>query len=343
MTGLLTVALDAMGGDHAPHEAVAGAVEAAATGEVRVLLCGPEERLKDELGGRLPPGVDIVDAPQVIDSHEDPAFAVRAKPDSSLVQCCRAVREGGAVAAVSAGSTGAMLAASLLHLRRIDGVLRPAIVQPVPSARGGATVLVDCGATADPRAEHLLQFAYMGVAFASAILNIRTPSVGLLSIGEEAGKGNALTQEVHALLAAARDLDFRGNVEGRDIPRGTTDVVVCDGFTGNVALKAMEGVAEFLFREIREAAASGMRAKLGGGLLRSALRPLRQRIDPETYGGAYLVGLRGLSVIAHGNSSRVAIRNAILHGATGARNEVVQRLSLQLGQGARAVAEVPVG
>ena len=217
MTGPLTVALDAMGGDHAPRETVAGAVQAAATGGVRVLLCGPEEALLEELGGELPPGVDIVHAPQVIGGNEEAAFAVRAKPDSSLVQCCRAVREGGAVAAVSAGSTGAMMAASLMHMRRIEGVLRPAIVQPIPSARG-AVVLVDCGANADPRAEHLLQFAYMGSAFATAILNVRTPSIGLLSIGEEAGKGNALTQEAHALLAAAEDLDFRGNVEGRDIP-----------------------------------------------------------------------------------------------------------------------------
>jgi phosphate acyltransferase len=342
MTGPLTVALDAMGGDHAPRETVAGAVEAAATGDVRVLLCGPQRALLDELGGHLPAGIDIVDAPQVIGSGEDPAFAVRAKPESSLVQCCRAVREGGAVAAVSAGSTGAMMAASLMHMRRIEGVLRPAIVQPLPCARG-VVVLVDCGANPDPRAEHMLQFAYMGSAFATAILDVRTPTIGLLSIGEEAGKGNALTQEVHALLAAAEDLDFRGNVEGRDIPRGTTDVIVCDGFTGNVTLKAMEGVAEFLMKEIRQAAHSTLRAKLGAGLFKSALRPLRDKIDPEGYGGAYLVGLRGLSVIAHGSSSRVAIRNAILHGAHGARNEVVQRLTDQLGRKARTAAEAPAG
>jgi glycerol-3-phosphate acyltransferase PlsX len=342
MTGPLTVALDAMGGDHAPRETVAGAVQAAATGGVRVLLCGPEKTLLDELGGELPPGVDIVHAPQVISGHEEAAFAVRAKPDSSLVQCCRAVREGGAVAAVSAGSTGAMMAASLMHMRRIEGVLRPAIVQPLPCARG-VVVLVDCGANADPRAEHLLQFAYMGSAFASAILNVRTPTIGLLSIGEESGKGNALTQEAHVLLAAADDLDFRGNVEGRDIPRGTTDVVVCDGFTGNVTLKAMEGVAEFLFREIRQAAHSGIRSRIGAGLFKHALQPLRDKIDPEGYGGAYLVGLRGLSVIAHGSSSRVAIRNAILHGASGARNEVVERLTVQLGRRARAEAEAPAG
>jgi glycerol-3-phosphate acyltransferase PlsX len=235
-----------------------------------------------------------------------------------------------------------MMAASLMHMRRIEGVLRPAIVQPIPSARG-AVVLVDCGANADPRAEHLLQFAYMGSAFATAILNVRTPSIGLLSIGEEAGKGNVLTQEAHALLAAAEDLDFRGNVEGRDIPRGTTDVVVCDGFTGNVTLMAMEGAAEFLLREIRQAAHSGIRARIGAGLFKHALQPLRDKIDPEGYGGAYLVGLRGLSVIAHGSSSRVAIRNAILHGANGARNQVVERLTEQLGRGARAAAEAPAG
>jgi glycerol-3-phosphate acyltransferase PlsX len=347
MSGPLTVALDAMGGDNAPREIVAGAVEAAATGDVRVLLCGPEKVLLDELDGELPPGIDIVDAPQVIGCDEDPAFAVRAKPDSSLVQCCRAVREGGAVAAVSAGSTGAMMAASLMHMRRIEGVLRPAIVQPLPCARG-VVVLVDCGANPDPRAEHLLQFAYMGSAFSSAILNVRTPSIGLLSIGEESGKGNILTQEAHALLAAADDLDFRGNVEGRDIPRGTTDVVVCDGFTGNVTLKAMEGAAEFLLGEIKKAAHSGLRARIGAGMFRHALQPLRERIDPEGYGGAYLVGLRGLSVIAHGSSSRRAIRNAILHGAHGARNEVVGRLTEQLGRrtpapAAAAAAEAPAG
>ena len=148
---------------------------------------------------------------------------------------------------------------------------------------------------------------------------------------------------MHALLAAADDLDFRGNVEGRDIPRGTTDVIVTDGFTGNVTLKAMEGAAEFLFKEIRQAAHSSLRAKIGAGLFKSALRPLREKIDPEAYGGAYLLGLRGLSVIAHGSSSRVAIRNAILHGAHGARNDVVQRLTDQLGRGARAAAEAPAG
>jgi glycerol-3-phosphate acyltransferase PlsX len=316
---------------------VAGAVLAAATGDVRVLLCGQRERILAELGGSLPPGLDIVDAPQVIGNDEEPAFAVRAKQDSSLVTCCRAVREGGAVAAVSAGSTGAMMAASLVEMRRISGVLRPAIAQPIPN-KDGFSILLDCGANADCKPEHLVQFAYMGAAFASAVLGIEHPRVGLLSIGEEAGKGNVLVQETFSLLAAAEGIDFYGNVEGRDITRGTTDVVVTDGFTGNVALKLLEGASHFLLDQIRAAATSSLTAKAGAVLLKPALQPLREKVDPEAYGGAYLVGLRGVSVIAHGRSSRTAIRNAILHGANGARHQVVEQLTEQLAR-RRAAAE----
>lgn len=337
MTEPITVALDAMGGDHAPAEAVAGAVAATATGEVRVLLCGPRDRILEELHGSLPPGIDIMHAPDVIGYDEEPALAVRSKPESSLVACCRAVRDGGAQAAVSAGSTGAMMAAALVQLRRIPGVLRPAIAEAVPSLRG-PVVLLDCGANADCRPEHLLQFGYMGSAFATAIVGVERPRVGLLSIGEEAGKGNQLVQEAHTLLAGADGLDFHGNVEGGDILRGTTDVVVCDGFTGNVCLKAMEGVAAFLMDEVRAAARSSTRGRLGGLLLRPSLQRLRDRIDPEAYGGAYLVGLRGIAVVAHGRSSRRAIRNAILHGANGARQDVVERLARQLEQRAGAAA-----
>jgi glycerol-3-phosphate acyltransferase PlsX len=245
------------------------------------------------------------------------------------------VREGGAAAAVSAGSTWAMMAASLFQLRRIPGVMRPAIAQPIPSPRS-TVVLLDCGANADCRPEHLVQFAYMGAAFATAVLEVPEPTVGLLSIGEEAGKGNALVQEAYGLLDGAVGLDFRGNVEGGDITAGTVDVVVTDGFTGNVALKLMEGAGRFIMGELRTAASSAWRAKVGAALLRPALRPLREKIDPEVYGGAYLVGLKGLSVIAHGSSSRTAIRNAILHGATGARHDVVERLTEQLGRRAPA-------
>jgi glycerol-3-phosphate acyltransferase PlsX len=332
----VTVALDAMGGDHAPTETVAGAILAVSGGEVRVLLCGQRGPILQELGGSLPPGIDIVDAPQVIGYDEEPAYAVRAKQDSSLVTACRAVREGGAVAAVSAGSTGAMMAASLVEMRRIPGVLRPAIACVVPSSRGPA-VLVDCGANSDSKPDHLLQFAYMGAAFASGILGIENPRVGLLSIGEEAGKGNLLTQEAHSLLAAAEGIDFYGNVEGRDILKGTTEVVVTDGFTGNVCLKLLEGAGIFIIDEIRAAATSSLRAKIGATLLKPSLRPFQRKADPEAYGGAYLIGLRGITVIAHGSSSRKAIRNAILYGANGARNDVVGRLSERLARQASTV------
>jgi glycerol-3-phosphate acyltransferase PlsX len=199
-------------------------------------------------------------------------------------------------------------------------------------------VLLDCGANADCRPDHIVQFAYMGSAFASAILGIAKPTVGLLSIGEEAGKGNLLVQEAYPLLAQADALEFYGNVEGRDIPRGTVDVVVTDGFTGNVALKLLEGAGRFVLEEIRSAALSSWPSRVGALLLKPSLRPLRDKVDPETYGGAYLVGLRGIAVIAHGSSSRRAIRNAILYGANGARNQVVERLADQLGRRPPAAA-----
>jgi phosphate acyltransferase len=338
MTERITVALDALGGDHAPHETVAGALEAVAADEhVRVLLCGPPDALRAELRGSGGDAIEIVDAPVGIGYDEDPVFVVRSRPDSSLVTSCRLVAEGRAAAAVSAGPTGAMMAASLLTMRRIPGVLRPAIAQPLPCSTG-VVVLIDCGANADCRPEHLLQFAHMGSAFATTVLGIERPTIGLLSNGEEEGKGNALVLEAHALLRDAPDLAFHGNVEGRDVPGGVVDVVVTDGFTGNVVLKVLEGTGKWLMQEIKDAAMSSWGGKVGGALLRPRLRPLRERVDPDTYGGAYLVGLRGLSVIAHGTSGRVAVRNAILNGAVGARMGVVEQLEARLGRKARTEA-----
>src|SRR6476661_10699291 len=235
------VAVDAMGGDRGPDEVVAGALAAAADGIVPVLY-GPAS-----LDAR---GLEHVGAEQVIAMDEKPAEAVRAKPDSSLVAACRAIPEGKADAVVSAGNTGAMLAAGLLEIRRLPGVLRPAIAVPIP-ARDGPSVLLDCGANADARAEHLLQFAHMGAIFAEDILGIARPEVRLLSIGEEAEKGNQLTLEAHALLAAS-ELDFRGNTEGRDLLAKAADVVVTDGFTGNVALKTMEGTIRVVIQGLRD-------------------------------------------------------------------------------------------
>jgi glycerol-3-phosphate acyltransferase PlsX len=259
---------------------------------------------------------------------EKPAEAVRAKPESSLVSAVRAVAEGKADAVVSAGNTGAMLAAGLLELRRIKGVMRPAIAVPIPGRRG-PSVLLDCGANADARPEHLVQFAAMGSVFAEEILDVANPEVRLLSIGEEAEKGNQLTLEAHALLAAS-DLNFKGNTEGRDLLAGASDVVVTDGFTGNVALKLLEGTILTLLEALRSEIAATTRGKLGGLLIRPSARRLRKRLDPDTFGGAYLLGLRGLVVIAHGNSSRTAIANAVRLAARGVEHDVVGRLAARL-------------
>jgi glycerol-3-phosphate acyltransferase PlsX len=294
------VAVDALGGDRGPEEIVAGALEARSP-ELEPILFGPS--------GIQTHGVELVETTQTIEMDEKPAEAVRNKPDSSLVAACRAVGEGRADAVVSAGNTGAMLAACLLELRRLPGVYRPAIAVPIP-ARRGPSVLLDAGANADARAEHLVQFGHMGAVFAEEILGIERPEVWLLSIGEEPEKGNQLTLEAHALLAES-GLRFAGNTEGRDLLAGTGDVVVTDGFTGNVALKLLEGTIKNLLDAFREEVGATARGKLGGLLIRPAARRLRTRLDPDTYGGAYLLGLRGLAVIAHGNSSRRAIANAI--------------------------------
>jgi glycerol-3-phosphate acyltransferase PlsX len=313
------VAVDAMGGDRGPAEIVAGALAAAGDGLTPILF-GPRE-----LEAR---GLEHRDAPDVIAMDEKPAEAVRAKPESSLVRAVRAVADGEADAVVSAGNTGAMLAAGLLELRRLPGVLRPAIAVPIPT-RNGPSVLIDAGANADARPEHLLQFATMGAVFAEEILGIEDPEVRLLSIGEEREKGNQLTLEAHELLAGS-DLNFAGNAEGRDLLAGAADVVVTDGFTGNVALKTIEGTIRTLLEGLRAEITATPRGKLGGLLIRRAARRLRERLDPDTYGGAYLLGLRGLAVIAHGNSSRTAIENAIRLAARGVEHDVVARVAARL-------------
>jgi glycerol-3-phosphate acyltransferase PlsX len=313
------IAVDALGGDRGPDEVIAGAVDATRDG-IEVVLYGPATL--------DPQGLELVPTTQEIEMDEKPADAVRAKPDSSLVAACTAVGAGTADAVVSAGNTGAMLAAGLLHIRRLPSVHRPAIAVVIP-ARERASVLIDAGANADSRPEHLLQFAHMGAVFAEEILGARNPEVRLLSIGEEPEKGNHLALEAHALLQAS-GLNFGGNTESRDLLRGAADVVVTDGFTGNVALKLLEGTIMELLDELRSEIGATARGKLGGLLIRPAARRLRARLDPDTHGGAYLLGLRGLSVIAHGNSSSRAIANAIRLAARGVEHRVVERLSERL-------------
>jgi glycerol-3-phosphate acyltransferase PlsX len=313
------VAVDAMGGDKGPAAAVEGALAARDDG-IETLVFGSAD-----LDTR---GLAHVPTTQVVGMDEKPADAFRTKEDSSLVRAVKAVADGEADAVVSAGNTGAMLAAGLVLLRRVPGLRRPAIAVPIP-ARKGPSILIDAGANADCRAEHLLQFATMGAVFAEEILGIERPSVRLLSIGEEPEKGNQLTLEAHELLSAS-DLDFHGNAEGRDILEGAADVLVSDGFTGNVALKAVEGTIRTLLDSLREEITATNAGSLGGLLIRPAARRLRARLDPDTYGGAYLLGLRGLVVIAHGNSSATAIANAIRLAARGVDHDVVGRLAARL-------------
>jgi len=310
------VAVDALGGDHPPGEIVAGALDAA-TELIQPVLFGPAEL---DTGG-----LEHVVTTEVVGMEDKPADVVRAKPDSSLVRAVRAVGDRSVDAVVSAGNTGAMLAASLVHIRRLPGVHRPGIAVVIP-AHEGPTVLIDSGANADARPEHLLQFAHMGVLFASEILGVASPVVRLLSIGEEPEKGNQLTLEAFALLAAS-GLEFAGNTEGRRLLEGGGDVVVCDGFTGNVALKTLEGTIRSVLGALRTEISSTRSGRLGGLLIRPAGARLRHRLDPETTGGGYLLGLRGIVVIAHGSSSRRAIANAIRMAATGVEHSIVDALA----------------
>jgi glycerol-3-phosphate acyltransferase PlsX len=317
------IAVDARGGDNAPVEVVAGALEAASP-QITPVLVGPS--------GLDTGGLNLIEARTTIGMDEKPGEAVRAKRDSSLVVACRLVHDGLADAVVSAGNTGAMLAAGLVEIRRLRGVNRPAIALVLP-ARRGPSLLIDAGANADARAEHLRQFAHMGSIFMQELLEIRDPEVRLLSIGEEPEKGSRLTLEAFAMLREAHDLNFKGNAESRDLLAGTADVVVCDGFTGNVVLKALEGTIATLLDALREEIDKSWRAKLGGLLIRPAAQHLRERLDPDTYGGAYLLGLRGLAVIAHGNSGRRAIANAIRLAARGVEHDVVGRMQERLETG----------
>ncbi len=320
------VAVDANGADLGPAEVAAGANAAAQQG-VRVLLFGPVAEL-----GPLAPGVSAVDAPLSIAKSKDPARAARTHPDASIVRAARAVAAGEAHALVCAGGTGAALAAGLFNIKRTRGIYRPALALPLPMPGCPAPVtLMDVGANAAARPEHLVQFAFMGAAFAHTVLGIARPRVGFLSNGEEAERGSetvvAAHEQLTALLAgelsATAMLQFVGNVEGMDVPAGAADVVVTDGFTGNVCLKLIEGVSSTVLGAIREAATRSAGGQLGGLLLRSSLRAFRESIDPEQQGGAYLLGLRRLAVVPHGRFRSSGFAAAILRADRGVKADVV--------------------
>ena len=318
MTPLLPIAVDGMGGDKAPGEIIEGARRAAAELGVPVALVGRPEELGTEHG------LEVFPASEVIAMAADPAKSVRTMKDSSLVRAAEAVRDGKASAMISAGNTGATMASALLRMGRIKGVIRPAIATPIPVPGGTPTVLLDAGANAECQPEWLVQFAQMGAVFARQRYGMAKPRVGLLSIGEEPGKGNPLVKETYALMKEATlDAEFIGNVEGRDIMTDDVDVIVTDGFTGNVALKTLEGAMRALVNALFGVFAASDEAKAAADVLMPGLLPLYSQLDPDSYGGAMLLGVDGVCIISHGSSSATAIVNAVRVAAEMVDHDIV--------------------
>jgi glycerol-3-phosphate acyltransferase PlsX len=320
------VALDAMGGDHAPAAVVAGALLARRELGIEVALVGPREVVEAELSrdGVTPAGIQVIHAPEAIRMDEHPAQAVRAKRDASINVAMDLVKRGVAGACVSAGNTGAVMASALMNLGRIPGIERPALGTIAPFTDTGILVL-DVGANADVKPNYLVQFAQMGSVYAERVMGITTPRVALLNIGSEDTKGSELAQDVFNRLTRA-GVNFVGNIEGGDVHRGRADVVVTDGFTGNVAVKVTEGVADFIFRELRASIYAKLRYKLAAAVLRPALLQMREKMDPGTYGGVPLLGVNGVVTIAHGNSDARSIRNALRVASEGATSGMLDSI-----------------
>jgi glycerol-3-phosphate acyltransferase PlsX len=304
------IALDAMGGDHAPDEIVKGALIAAEEyPAATILLVGREEVLREKLAGQTSRSIEIVDAREVVDMTDNALTPLRRKRNSSIRVCANLVAEGKADAMVSAGHTGAAMTSAYKVLGTIEGVSRPALAAILPNAKGHV-VLLDVGATVDAKPEYLREFAVMGHFYAQMLFNKKEPRVGLLSVGEEEGKGNQMTKETFRILKET-GLNFMGNAEGRDVFNGNADVIVCDGFTGNVVLKASESLAEMMSRMIREEITRGFRRKIGALLARGAFDDVKKRTDYSEYGGAPLLGVKGGCIISHGRSNAKAVKNAI--------------------------------
>ncbi|MDP1808179.1 MAG: phosphate acyltransferase PlsX [Actinomycetota bacterium] len=324
----ITIAVDAMGGDSAPEQNVRGALLAAADKKLQIILVGDAEAIKPYLSDQ-PDNVLIRHAPDVIGMHEPPVQAVRKKTQSSLVVAANLVKVGQADALLSAGNTGASAAAGLLVLGRASTVDRPAIATLFPT-RKGFSLLLDVGANADCKPENLLEFAKMGTVYMEQMLGITAPTIGLLNIGEESSKGNFLALRAYELLQQS-SLKFYGNVEGRDLPEGRTDIIISDGFTGNIALKLMEGISSAIFEEIKGIVNRSLSARLGAALLFSRFKELRAKLNPESYGGSPLLGVKGVVIIAHGSSSPHALANAVKTAAQTVENQLVQKIEHSLG------------
>jgi phosphate acyltransferase len=323
----VTVALDGYGAEQGFDVLAEGARLAAADG-IGVRVFGPRHALR--LDGA--DGIEVVDTTQSIGNDEDPVPAVRAKKEASVVRAAADVAEGHSAALVSCGSTGATMASATFGLRRLKGVQRPALAVQVP-VPGKPVLFLDVGANVEVRAQHLVQFAFLGAAFSAAVLGVRDPSVGLLTVGEEAGKGREEVVDAHRMLSQTPGIRFAGNVEGRDLPAAKVDVVVTDGFTGNVSLKLLEGTAKTVAAAVGDAARSNPLAAAGGLLMRPALNGLRRELHPDTTGGAILLGLRGIAVVGHGSSGPEGIHNAVRLAARCAEVDAVGRTATLLSEG----------
>jgi len=337
---MVTIALDAMGGDHFPKSEVEGALEAVKAFDVKVVLVGREEVICEELDHHpdwksLP--LEIKHASEQITMEDSAGKAVRAKKDSSIRVAMRLVRNGIAQGVVSAGNTGAVMATAKIVQGMLPGVDRPALASVFPTVNGASAVMLDVGANVDCTPHMLAQFAIMGEAYARVILHIERPRVGLLSIGEEEHKGNALTHEAQPLLKALKDIHFIGNVEGRDVYTGSVDVIVCDGFVGNVALKVSEGLVEVIRKMLKESMTANLARKMGAYLAQGAFQDFKRRVDYAEFGGAPLLGLNGLCVICHGRSNAKAIRNAIRIAKEFAEGNINGRIASELDGGTSVV------
>jgi glycerol-3-phosphate acyltransferase PlsX len=327
------IALDAMGGDHAPREVVKGAVLAANEFPIEILLVGREEVIRAELAAattEIPANIEIVDAREVVEMDDTAIAPIRRKRNSSIRVCANLVSEGRADAFVSAGNTGAAWTSARVVMGMIEGVERPALAAILPSVRG-FTLLLDVGANVDSKAKNLREWAVMGHFYAQMVFGIDEPRVGLLSIGEEEGKGNELTKETHRVMRET-GLNFIGNAEGRDVFNGNCDVVVCDGFIGNVVLKASEALGEFVSRTLREEMTKSLTRKVGGLLAKSAFDGLKKRMDYSEYGGAPLLGVKGGCIVCHGRSNAKAIKNAVRVARDFAENQIDTKIRTKIGE-----------
>ena len=315
---MVKVALDAMGGDNAPAAIVQGAVDAINAGkDIKVYLVGKDALVREELTkyNYNAEQIEIVDAAEVIEMAEPPVMAIRKKKDSSIVKALHLVKEGTCDAFVSAGSSGAVLVGGQLIVGRIKGVERPPLAPLIPT-ESGASLLIDCGANVDARPSHLVQFAKMGSVYMESVMGIKNPRVAIVNIGDEEEKGNALVKETFPLLKNTPEINFIGSIEARDIPKGHADVIVCEAFVGNVILKLYEGVGGTLIKKVKEGMMTTLRSKIGALLVKPALKSCLKSFDLEEYGGAPLLGLKGLVVKTHGSSKAVEIKNTILQCRT---------------------------